>query len=145
MPNIFNVWSDQGWPAPTIIEESKPPRTRIVLEFNEQVNKTSELAGKTSEQAGKTSEQANKTSEQANKTSEQANKTSEQANKTSEHKRKIITFLRENGTSGTNDIAKMLSLSPARVRVILGEMVKEGILTADGKTNARQYRIAENK
>ena len=131
VPNIFNVWSDQGWPAPTIIEESKPLRTRIILEFNEQANKTSG--------------QANKTSEQAGKTSEQANKTSELAGKTSEHKRKIIAFLRENGTSGTNDIAKMLSLSPARVRVILGEMVKEGILTAEGKTNARQYRIAENQ
>ena len=116
VPNIFNVWSDQRWPSPVIEEDANPARTRLILVFEEK---------------------------QANKTSEQANKASEQANKTSEHKEKIIMFLRENGVSKTKDIAESLSLSPARVRVILSEMVNDGMLTAEGKTNSRTYSLTE--
>ena len=72
---------------------------------------------------------------------EQANKTSEQANKTSEHKERIFLFLQENGISKTKDIAEAISLSQARVRVILSEMVNDGIITARGKTNSRLYSL----
>ena len=43
VPNIFNVWRDQGWPEPLIEEEGAPDRTRLTLVFEKkQMNKTSE-------------------------------------------------------------------------------------------------------
>ena len=35
VPNIFNVWEDQGWPVPMIEMEDSPDRTRVTLIFNE--------------------------------------------------------------------------------------------------------------
>lgn len=107
VPNILNVWKDQGWPEPQIEEEHSPDRTRITLFFlnvdaktGEQVAKTGELAAKTGELTVKTGEQAyeigkqspNKSRELAlkaderkvAKTGEQAGKTGEQIVKTSE-------------------------------------------------------------
>lgn len=33
VPDIFNVWNDEGFEAPEIIEEFDPDRTRLVLSF----------------------------------------------------------------------------------------------------------------
>lgn len=85
------------------------------------------------------------TSEQANKTSEQANKTSAVLLKTAQNKQRILNYLAENGEAGTKVLADILSLSQDRVRVILTEMIKEGIVIAEGKTNTRVYSLALNK
>lgn len=33
VPNIFNVWADEGWEEPIIQEENNPDRTRLILIF----------------------------------------------------------------------------------------------------------------
>ena len=81
------------------------------------------------------------TREQANKTSEQANRTSVSLLKTTQNKQIIINYLAENGKAGTKVLADILSLSQDRVRVILTEMIKEGTVIAEGKTNNRVYRL----
>ena len=97
-----------------------------------------------SDQAGDgavTSEQANKTSEQANNSSEQAHKTSSALLKTTQNKQIILNYLAENGKAGTKVLSAVLSLSQDRVRVILAEMIKDGTVIAEGKTNNRVYRL----
>ena len=43
VPNIFNIWEEQGWKEPIIEEVFDPDRTRLTLEFVEkQAKKTSE-------------------------------------------------------------------------------------------------------
>ena len=42
VPNIFNVWSDEGWAEPLLEEEDNPDRTRLTLVFGKQAKKTSE-------------------------------------------------------------------------------------------------------
>lgn len=43
VPNIFNIWEEQGWKEPIIEEVFGPERARLTLEFVEkQANKTSE-------------------------------------------------------------------------------------------------------
>ena len=121
VPNIFNVWADQGWTAPMIEEEYNPDRTILTLSFT------------------KTSEQ-NKRIKQANKTSEQ-NKRIKQSDKTSRHKQTILAYLKKTKTAGAREISAQLDLSDARTRAILKEMTDDGIIIADGKTNMRLYRI----
>lgn len=51
VPNIFNVWADEGWEEPVIEENFEPDRTSLKLKFiKKQANKTSDK-----KQANKTS------------------------------------------------------------------------------------------
>lgn len=38
VPNIFNVWNDEGWKTPTIEERFDPDRTVLTLSFDKKVN-----------------------------------------------------------------------------------------------------------
>lgn len=118
VPNIFNVWADEGWMEPVIEEQFDPDRTILSLEFKKK--------------------QAKKTSEE-----KQAKKTSgdNKRRKTRENMDRIREYLHEHGESKPSDIAKYLSLSPARTRAILSDM--DDIEAMGGTTN-RAYRIIEN-
>lgn len=117
VPNIFNVWADEGWVEPVIEEQFEPDRTILSLEFKKK-------------QAKKTSE-----GKQAKKTSE-VNKRS----KTIENMEKIREYLIENGESKASDLAEYLGLSPARIRAILSDM---NDVEAIGGTTNRTYRKAD--
>ncbi len=121
IPDIYQVWDDQGWEKPIVGEFYNPDRTRLSLAFMEK-------------QADKTSEQ-NKRTKQANRTSEQSKR-----RKTEENYSLIKKYLAENGLCKTGDIARYIGLSTARTRAILGEM--QGI-TYEGTTNNRKYKLEE--
>ena len=121
IPDIYQVWENEGWPMPVVEESYNPDRTRLSLEFKKQANKTSEQ---------------NKRTKQANKTSE-PNK----HRKTEENYQMIRKYLKENGLSKTTDIAQAIGLSPARTRAILKEMSG---LEYEGTTNNRRYRLADD-
>ncbi len=99
VPNIFNVWADEGWEEPIIEERFDPDRTVLSLSF-------------VKKQAKKTSDK-----KQAKKTSDK-----KQAKKTKENIAKIRLYLEQNGESKTSDIAEYIGLSPARTRALLGSM-----------------------
>ena len=62
--------------------------------------------------------------------------------KTTQNKQIILNYLAENGKAGTKVLSAVLSLSQDRVRVvILAEMIKDGTVIAEGKTNNRVYRL----
>ena len=45
VPNIFNVWEDEGWEEPVIEESFDPDRTSLTLKFvKKQAIKTSDIA-----------------------------------------------------------------------------------------------------
>ncbi len=106
VPNIFNVWEDEGWEEPVIEESFDLDRTSLILRF---------------------------VKKQAIKTSDK-----KQANKTDENMEKIRQYLREQGTAKTRDIAKLLGLSVARIRVILSGMDD---VEALGTNRNRTYRL----
>ena len=117
IPDIYQVWEDQGWMTPVVKESYNPDRTALLLEFTEK--------------------QANKTSEQANKRIKQANKTS----KTLKTESLIRDYLRQNGLSKASEISNYIGLSPARTRAILSNM--QGVVYA-GATNNRKYKLDDN-
>lgn len=115
VPNIFNVWEDEGWIEPVIEEQFDPDRMILRLEFKKK--------------------QANKTGDK-----KQAKKTSDkkQAKKTNENIDKIRKYLQEYCVSTTSDIAAYIELSPARTRAIIAEM--EDVEAIGGNSN-RTYHL----
>ena len=115
VPNIFNVWNDEGWEEPVIEERFDPDRTILTLSFlKKQTKKTSDK-------------------KQAKKTSDK-----KQAKKTKENILKIREYLERNGESKTNDIAEYLNLSSARTRVLLKSMEE---VEAIGANSNRIYKL----
>ena len=73
----------------------------------------------------------------------QAKKTSElkQAKKTLQNKKKILDFIGINHASSTHAIAQWIGLSDARTRVLLKEMIEDGLLDSTGKTKQKKYSL----
>ena len=99
VPNIFNVWNDEGWEEPVIEERFDPDRTILTLSFlKKQTKKTSDK-------------------KQANKSCHK-----KQNKKTLENIEKIREYLSKNNISKTSDIAEYIGLSLPRTRAILKEI-----------------------
>ena len=119
VPNIFNIWEDEGWKDPVIEERFDPDRTILTLEFVEK-------------QAKKTSEE-NRRRKQAKKTDGENKR-----KKTNDNIAKIYEYLTQYSEAKTNDIAAYIGLSPSRTRAILSEMEK---IESIGTNTNRKYRL----
>lgn len=107
VPNIFIVWTDEGWVEPVIEERFDPDRTVLSLEFKKVSDK-----------------------KQAIKTSNK-----KQAIKTSDNMVKIRSYLQEKSQAKASDIADFIGLSTARTRAIIAIMDDvEGIGANRGRT-----------
>lgn len=80
-----------------------------------------------------------------NKQKKQAEKKSKtgQAAKTIENKKRIIAFLDSQGSCKAAEIAAYIELSPARTRVLLSELIKDGKIQVTGSSRACRYRVTE--
>lgn len=107
VPNIFNIWEDEGWKEPVIEEKFAPDRTILTLEFIKK---------------------------QAKKTSEES-KRRKQAKKTSDNIAKIYEYLTQCGEAKTNDIADYIGLSAPRTRAILSKL--DNVEPIGANTNRR--------
>ena len=117
VPNIFNVWADEGWEEPVIEERFDPDRTVLSLSFKKK-------------QAIKASDK-----KQAIKTSDK-----KQAKKTAENIEKIRNYLEQSGELKASDMAEYLGLSLPRTRALLNSM--ENVVAMGGNRN-RTYRLKE--
>ncbi len=116
IPDIYQVWENEGWPMPVVEESYNPDRTRLSLEFSKK-------------QAIKTSDK-----KQAIKTSDK-----NKLQKTQEKEELIREYLRQNGLSKTSEIAEYIELSPARTRALLSDMAD---VVVEGANKNRKYRLA---
>ena len=119
IPDIYQVWEDQGWEMPVVEESYNPDRTRLSLYFAEKIS------------------EQNKRTKQANKGNGQNKR-----RKKEESYSLIRAYLAQNGLSRTNDIADYLGLSPARTRAILGEMTGKWLSEALGNCPCKQGCLA---
>lgn len=117
VPNIFNVWNDEGFVEPVIEERFDPDRTILSLTFEKK-------------QATKTSDK-----KQATKTSDK-----KQAKKTIENIEKIKIYLEQHVESKTADIANSIGLSSSRTRALLNVM--DEVEPLGGNMN-RTYRLKQ--
>ncbi len=115
VPNILNVWEDEGFETPEIDEEFDPDRTKVILSFEKK-------------QAIKTSDK-----KRAIKTSDK-----KQAIKTKAHEKDIVEYLKRVGEANVASIAEEIGLSHVRTRAVLAKMSE---VEAVGGNRNRTYRI----
>ena len=99
IPDIYQIWKNEGWAMPVVEEKYNPDRTCLTLTFAKK-------------QAIKTSDK-----KQANKSCHK-----KQNQKTLENIEKIREYLSKNNISKTSDIAEYIGLSLPRTRAILKEI-----------------------
>ncbi len=118
VPDIYAVWDQQGWTPPVVEEQYNPDRTILTLSFQKK--------------------QAEKASRK-NKQKKQAE--SKPTSKTIQNKASIVTFLSANGSCKATEIAQYIGLSSARTRVLLSDLIAEGILQTEGNGRSRKYNL----
>ena len=114
IPNIFNVWNKQGWPAPVITESFEPDRITLSLVLGARADRTAEAGiaiGKTTRSKSQIQKQA------------------------------VIAYLTERVEARTVEVAVLLGVQYARAHRLLTEMVAEGTVVTDGGKRNRIYRL----
>lgn len=136
VPGICNVWEDNGFAAPEIIEEFNPGRTKLILSFEKKE------AGKSDE----SKEQSNKRTSTASKTVAKKGKDNipkwasksarELLEKSSAPKCKtiiaILSAIRADDKSSSEQIAESVDLSARTVRRYLQELRKYNAIRREG-------------
>lgn len=118
IPNIFSVWEQQKWDSPRISESFEPERSMIILPLIKTDYKKSadKIGGK-------------------NRQIKSADKI------TDRRKNMIVEFLKTVNFATTQEIADYIELGISRTKDYLGELVKDGIITSEGKTKYRIYKL----
>lgn len=117
IPNIFNVWNKQGFPAPIISESFEPDRITLSLRISQAAIKSGDKKS-------------------AIKSGDKINGT-----KTLLHKQAIIDYLTEHVSAKTSEIADLLGLKPTRAKEILAELVTDDIIIAEGGNKNRIFKL----
>lgn len=133
IPNIFNVWKNQGRLAPVINESFDPDRITLSLTLDETDDEKAAVKTGDKKPAVKTGDK-----KAAVKTGDKSHRT-----KTAAHKKAIISYLSVNASAKSTELAVLLDLKPTRVKEILAEMVNEKTIIAEGENKNRVYRLSE--
>lgn len=113
IPNIFRVWREHGWTMPIISEQLEPARTILSLSLLKQNSSDKKVATTTRNNSTKTAMQ----------------------------KIVILEYLTDHVFAKCSDISNMLGVKDARSRRILGQMIEEGTIVAEGANRNRMYRL----
>ena len=112
VPNIYRVWREQGWAAPTLTEQLEPERTVLTLPFKKAgIKKPAVKIG------------------------------DKKSMITANMKEVIIAYLTDHAKAKTSLIAEYIGLKPSRTRDYLNELIEEGIVVAEGGNRNRTYRL----
>ena len=112
IPNIFRVWREQGWAAPTFTEQLEPERTILSLTFEKIGDKRSAI-----------------------KIGDKKSVINEKMKET------IIAYLTDHAEAKTAEIAAYIGLKLSRTRDYLNELIAEDIVVAEGGNRNRTYRL----
>jgi predicted HTH transcriptional regulator len=114
IPNIYAVWKSQGWEAPLLEEQFNPDRTVLSLSLSQPKKKVAiESCDKNGVAIGEAKKQA------------------------------IIDYLVEHETAASGEISTLLGVTQARVRVLMKELIDDGVVIAEGVNRYRTYRLNE--
>lgn len=134
IPNIFSIWSKQGWPAPVIRESFDPERITVSLFIGIESEKNKNYAYNAEDNPDKFGENPDK---QAKVT---INKI---PGKSVVQKAAIVEYLTENPKGKSAQIAKLLGVSADRARQLLLQMVEDGLVETEGANRNRTYKLKD--
>ena len=113
IPNIFRVWKEQKWNAPSITEEFEPDRITLLLPLSAENTADNKSAIKTGDKSA----------------------IRERA------KESIIQYLTDIPEGKTSEISEYIGLSISRTRDYMRELTEEGIVETSGANKNRTYRL----
>ena len=116
VPNIFNVWADEGWEEPIIEEKFDPDRTVLMLSF---VKKASEKSVR--KNVGKKRQK-------------------KMTEKTQAHYDAILAFMNTDMWYKASDLADVLGIKETRTKELLRSLVEDGLLVDNGVIKGRKYK-----
>ncbi len=152
IPNIYSVWKKQGWSVPEISESFEPERITLSLEV-ESIDDSEKMAIENGDRIKKVAiESGDRTEKVAIESGDRAKKVAiEDDNEnvkatvskkiTAAQKQAIIEYLTENVTAKSSELADLIGVKSSRIRVILNEMIQDGIIDAEGVNRYRTYRL----
>lgn len=115
IPNIYNVWKNQGWQEPVIAESFEPARISMTLPLIKTADKKPLI-----------------------KTVDK-----KRTEKTMLQQKAIIDYLTVHVSAKNTELAILLGLKPTRVRELLTGLIQDGIVIAEGEKKSRVYRLKE--
>ncbi len=121
VPNIFNVWEDENWEEPEIIEKFGPDRTVLVLSFVEKVAKKSgekKVAKKSGEK--------------------------KVTKKTEEKYNAILNAMEGDKWYKASEFEQVVDVKESRIKILLNELTEQGFIESIGSTKGKKYRKIRN-
>ena len=122
VPNIFNVWEDEGWMPPIIEEQFDPDRTVLTLLFKE----------KSAEKKVPKKSAEKKVPKKSAEKKIMPN--------TGQQYEMILAFMEKNRWYKAKEIEELLGVKERRVRGLLRELLAMGLIVEDGITKGKKYR-----
>ena len=120
VPNIFNVWNDEGFVEPEIEERFDPDRTILTLSFAKKATKKSDEKKATKKNDGK-----------------------KVTKKRQEQYEKILTFMQPDVWYKASDLMNVLGVKETRTKELLRALITAEKLVDDGATKGKRYKKAD--
>ena len=120
VPNIFNVWNDEGFVEPEIEERFEPDRTVLTLSFVKRATEKSD-----------------------EKKATKKNDEKKVTKKRKEQYEKILTFMQPNVWYKASDLMNVLGVKETRTKELLRALVTDEKLVDDGETKGKRYKKAD--
>ena len=120
VPNIFNVWNDEGFVEPEIEERFDPDRTVLTLSFEKKATKKSDGKKATKKSDGK-----------------------RVTKKRQEQYEKILTFMQPDVWYKASDLMNVLGVKETRTKELLRGLLADEKLVDDGATKGKRYKKAD--
>ena len=120
VPNIFNVWEDEGWEKPEIEEKFEPDRTILTLSFLKKATKKSD-------------------EKKATKKSDEKKVTK----KTQLQYDALLTFMKPGTWYKASEFEPVLGVKETRVKELLRRLIADGKIVDNGVTKGKIYKRVE--
>ena len=124
IPKIYKTWEKQGLKLPELTESFMPDRIVLSLQIEKSADKKVPIKSADKKVPIKS-----------------AGKKVKNNGKTVSMKGQIIEFLTVNPSAKTAEISEVIGTGDRRTRVILKEMIEDGILETDGNLKNRVYML----
>ena len=121
VPNIFNVWADEGWEEPVIEERFDPDRTVLSLSFKKSDDKKPTIKSDDKKTTIKSDDK--------------------KSTKTGKQQEKILNHMEENKEYRLQDFCDLLGLKETRTKEILKPLISDGKISVTGKNKDRRYKL----
>ena len=121
VPNIYNVWEDEGWVEPAIEEQFDPDRTILLLEFKKK-------------QAKKATEKSDR-----KKATEKSDRKIVTKNTQVQYEQ-ILAFMKSDTWYKASDLVEVLGVKETRTKELLRALVTDEKILDNGVTKGRCYK-----